>query len=199
VPEVIVDRGPVSGFERTSCSCPPPPPSPLDVVNGHVLGASDIHICTLSTRSAFQTKYRTINTEEEQVACIHTARCILLQHALATAATHGLARSELVQLLLDSATSDVADTNRVGASGPWPYAHNGSLTSPPGPAAGFWNDLDILERGNGDFNASVSPPFAAQVRSHSTLWSTSCEDSAVCRSLAAVRRANALADERAVE
>jgi hypothetical protein len=55
---------------------PPPPSSPLDLVNGHVLGASDIHSTMyLKYPQCFSdelTKYRIINTEEEHVACIHT-------------------------------------------------------------------------------------------------------------------------------
>eukprot|EP00040_Diaphanoeca_grandis_P029876 m.175804 g.175804 ORF g.175804 m.175804 type:complete len:713 (-) comp31831_c0_seq2:101-2239(-) len=51
-------------------------------------------------------------------------------------------------------------------SGLWPYAHNGSL----GTAGGFWNDLDMLELGNGVFDADQSPFFAAQARTHYSLW-----------------------------
>jgi len=54
-------------------------------------------------------------------------------------------------------------------SGLWPYAHNGSLTTVEG-GGGFFNDLDMLELGNGAFNASVSALYAAQARSHFSLW-----------------------------
>lgn len=57
----------------------------------------------------------------------------------------------------------------VGA-GLWPYAHNGSKslnTSNPG---GFWNDLDMIEVGNGDFVAEESELYAAQARSHYSMW-----------------------------
>eukprot|EP00038_Savillea_parva_P019610 m.28089 g.28089 ORF g.28089 m.28089 type:complete len:758 (-) comp4481_c0_seq1:102-2375(-) len=51
-------------------------------------------------------------------------------------------------------------------SGLWPYAHNGSL----GTAGGFWNDLDMLEVGNGEFDADANSLYEAQARSHYSLW-----------------------------
>ena len=51
----------------------------------------------------------------------------------------------------------------------WPYVHNGSL-SVADPAQGFWNDLDMLELGNGEFQAEHSPLHAAQARTHYTMW-----------------------------
>ena len=55
------------------------------------------------------------------------------------------------------------------ASGLAPYAHNGSrsIVLPPQP---FFNDLDMLELGNGEFNAEGSVLFAAQARTHYSMW-----------------------------
>ena len=55
------------------------------------------------------------------------------------------------------------------AAGLWPYAHNGSKSTVT-PAQGFYNDLDMLELGNGEFNAENSPLFAAQARTHYSMW-----------------------------
>jgi hypothetical protein len=54
-------------------------------------------------------------------------------------------------------------------AGLWPYAHNGSLTTVKG-GGGFWNDLDMLEMGNGAFVASSSALNAANARSHFSMW-----------------------------
>ena len=54
-------------------------------------------------------------------------------------------------------------------AGLWPYAHNGSLSTVEN-GGGFWNDLDMLELGNGVFNASLSTMNAAMARSHFSLW-----------------------------
>eukprot|EP01043_Picozoa_sp_COSAG02_P047764 COSAG02_NODE_4614_length_5165_cov_1.697592_2_plen_541_part_00 len=53
-------------------------------------------------------------------------------------------------------------------SGLWPFAHNGSATG-----QGFWNDIDLLEVGNGDF-APVNSTFPAgaldAARAHFSMW-----------------------------
>jgi hypothetical protein len=54
-------------------------------------------------------------------------------------------------------------------AGLWPYAHNGSLTTVKG-GGGFWNDLDMLELGNGAFIAGNSELSAANARSHFSIW-----------------------------
>jgi alpha-galactosidase len=50
-------------------------------------------------------------------------------------------------------------------SGLWSFVHNGSSTS-----AGWWNDFDILEIGNGPFAAELSPTSLAMARTHMTYW-----------------------------
>ena len=61
----------------------------------------------------------------------------------------------------------------IGA-GLYPYAHNGSSTASP-PRRAFYNDLDILEIGNGDFSAVADDDDAddsrlAMARAHYTMW-----------------------------
>ena len=55
-------------------------------------------------------------------------------------------------------------------SGLWPYAHNGSKSANASNPGGFWNDLDMIEVGNGAFVAETSALGAAQARSHFTMW-----------------------------
>ena len=54
------------------------------------------------------------------------------------------------------------------ASGLWPFAHNGSASR-----QGFWNDLDLLEVGNGDFlavNATYPAGALDAARAHFSIW-----------------------------
>ena len=55
------------------------------------------------------------------------------------------------------------------ASGLWPFAHNGSASG----QGGFWNDLDLLEVGNGEFLA-VNDTYPAgalnAARAHFSIW-----------------------------
>ena len=55
-------------------------------------------------------------------------------------------------------------------SGLWPFAHNGSKSANGSNPGGFWNDLDMIEVGNGAFVAETSELGAAQARSHYTMW-----------------------------
>lgn len=55
-------------------------------------------------------------------------------------------------------------------SGLWPFAHNGSKSANTSNPGGFWNDLDMIEVGNGDFVAEISDLTAAQARSHYSMW-----------------------------
>ena len=54
-------------------------------------------------------------------------------------------------------------------AGLWPCAHNGSLTTVKG-GGRFWNNLDMLELGNGAFVASTNALGAANARSHFSMW-----------------------------
>ena len=50
--------------------------------------------------------------------------------------------------------------------GYWPYAHNASAPH----SSGFWNDLDMLQVGHLDFNASLSPEAERRCRVHFAMW-----------------------------
>eukprot|EP01079_Euglenida_sp_SAG-EU17-18_P002476 gene2476-3232_t len=93
-------------------------------------------------------------------------------------------------------------------AGLWPYAHNGRqalrgqlhLSKAEG-GGGFWNDLDMLEVGNGDFAASAGPLAAANARTHFSMWAVmkavlllGCDLSSVdAASLAIVKNPQAVA------
>lgn len=49
-------------------------------------------------------------------------------------------------------------------SGLWPYAHNDTGNG------AFWNDLDMLEIGNGDFAAEKGKVFLEMARAHYSMW-----------------------------
>ena len=54
----------------------------------------------------------------------------------------------------------------IGA-GLWPYAHNSTNAT----FGGWWNDLDMIEVGNGpDFSCSEDDAALARCRAHFTMW-----------------------------
>ena len=57
------------------------------------------------------------------------------------------------------------------SSGLHPFAHNGSLSKVAG-SGGFWNDMDILEVGNGVFAPKNDSDTTAlnQARAHFSMW-----------------------------
>ena len=52
-------------------------------------------------------------------------------------------------------------------SGLWPFAHNSTNST----VGGWWNDLDMIEVGNGpDFACSADAAALARCRAHFTMW-----------------------------